>query len=354
VYKSRVCGIDMAQARKVPTQVSTGADTCGRINRGCDWDMRPATRGIFLLDWWFYASSELADAFGRIWYDFENNTAALKRELVTAEKVRGASEQASPMAGVWIFGHLYWGWHIFKTLRAPVSWAPLTQGQHVLARTASTSPQKCYPTAAQLEYGAASARYASAAPTPLKLPPTFELANPASNRAQRGGRRAGAQGRLDEAPRRVNYSMAAEHFDAGGPPLARACTHAALSIDRSFKCPGASIACEGTEGVDALSAAAAAGRYLETTKDWSRVVKGCAAYGLRGASLGGAPCAEGLKALWACVRAVTNVSTSNCTSLLVKRGRANAFRAPEIVDQARLAEARHQAESRRAWSTRPS
>ena len=85
-----------------------------------------------------------------------------------------------------------------------------------------------------------------------------------------------------------------------------------------------------------------AGRFIETTKNWNQVVKGCAPYGGGVArsggssgsedngkgSLGGAACAEALKALWVCLREASaiNTSFSNCTTnLLVRRSRAYAF-----------------------------
>jgi len=235
----------------------------------------------------------------------------------------------------------YWGLHIFKTLKAPIDWAPFSVGQdHALARISTTKPLSCYPTAAQLEYGAHPARGPGQRAQPLRLPPTFELANPSSGRVVHALRRSAAHAsawlNLVPAAHAPNYSFASVHFGEEGPPLARACRQPTLSIDRNFKCPGTSLACEGTEMADPLSLAATAGRMLETTKDWSRAVKGCPAFGSGTGSLGGEPCAQALKELWSCLRVVANISESNnCTSLLVKRTRAHAF-LPGGVKEVRL------------------
>jgi len=302
-YKARVCGVPESAGRKIKTRVSTAAQSCGRINRGCDWDQMSSTRGIFLLDWWFLGSSELADSFGQIWNDFENLTVAVKQELIT-EKKRQGSIGGSSLAGIWIFGHVYWGLHIFKTMRAPVDWAPLHVGSdHTLSRMATSAPHSCIPSAAQLRYGATGATFSdragprNAKPRLLELPPTFELESgqPASARRDR--------------PHQLNFTDAALHFGTGGSPLARACRQPGMSINRGFHCPGASVACESGPGTHLT--ALAAGRFIETTKNWNQVVKGCAPYGGSVArsggsgdskdtgrgSLGGAACAEGLEAL---------------------------------------------------------
>ena len=322
-YKAGVCGLNDNYGRKIKTQVSTAAQSCGRINRGCDWDQRPSARGIFLLDWWFLGSSELADGFGRIWNDFENLTVAIKTEIIT-EKKRLSATKGLPLAGIWLFGHLYWGLHIFKTMRAPVDWAPLSVGiDHTLSRMASSHPHGCVPSAAQLKYGPTGV--ASLA-TPLKLPPTFELESGQPVSASRNH------------PHQLNFTDAALHFGTGGSPLARACRKPGMSIGRGFHCPGSSPACQGAEGVGVHPAA---GQFIEMTKNWNQVVKGCAPYGGgvarsgRGGggenngvgSLGGAACAEGMKALWVCLRTSTasNISSSNCTSLLVRRSQAYVF-----------------------------
>ena len=327
-YKARVCGVPESAARKIKTRVSTAAQSCGRINRGCDWDQMPSTRGIFLLDWWFLGSSELADGFGQIWNDFENLTVAVKQELVT-EKKRQSSVGGSSLAGIWIFGHVYWGLHIFKTMRAPVDWAPLHVGSdHTLSRMATSTPHSCIPSAAQLRYGATGATFRDGAGprhAKLKLPPTFAL----------DGQPAGG-----DHPHQLNFTEAALHFGTGGSPLARACRQPGMSINRGFHCPGSSAACESGPGTHVT--ALAAGRFIETTKNWNQVVKGCAPYGGSVArsggsgdskdtgrgSLGGAACAEGLEALWSCLREASaiNTSFSNCTeNLLVRRSRAYAF-----------------------------
>jgi hypothetical protein len=330
-YKARVCGVNERVGRKIKTQISPAAQSCGRSNRGCDWDQMPGTRGIFLLDWWFLGSSELADGFGQIWNDFENLTLAVKTELITEKKRRGATMGQS-LAGIWIFGHLYWGLHIFKTMRAPVDWAPLNIGiDHTLSRMATSEPHGCIPSPAQLRYGATGVTPRDGVgpgqwkPRLLKLPPTFELQSGQPASASR------------DHPHQLNFTDAALHFGTGGSPLARACHQPGMSINRGFQCPGASVACESGPGMHLT--ALAAGRFIETTKNWNQVVKGCAPYGGDVArsggsedngkgSLGGASCAEGLKALWVCLREASaiNTSFSNCTTnLLVRRSRAYAF-----------------------------
>ena len=330
-YKARVCGVNERDGRKIKTQISTAAQSCGRTNRGCDWDQMPSTRGIFLLDWWFLGSSELADGFGQIWNDFENLTVAVKTELITKKKRLGATMGQS-LAGIWLFGHLYWGLHIFKTMRAPVDWAPLNIGiDHTLSRMATSAPHGCIPSAAQLRYGATGIASRDGVgpvqwkPRLLKLPPTFELASgqPASDH-----------------PHQLNFTEAALHFGTGGSPLARACRQPGMSINRGFHCPGPSVACE--TGLGMHLTALTAGRFIETTKNWNQVVKGCAPYGGGVArsggssgseedgkgSLGGAACAEALKGLWVCLREASaiNTSFSNCTTnLLVRRSHAHAF-----------------------------
>tara|TARA_B100000795_G_scaffold264355_1_gene244755 strand:- start:93 stop:1910 length:1818 start_codon:yes stop_codon:yes gene_type:complete len=338
-YKARVCGVNERDGRKIKTQISTAAQACGRSNRGCDWDQMPSTRGIFLLDWWFLSSSELADGFGQIWNDFENLTVAVKTELVTEKKRRGATMGQS-LAGIWIFGHLYWGLHIFKTMRAPVDWAPLAIGiDHTISRMATSAPHGCIPSAAQLRYGATGVSSGTRdgigpgqwKPRLLKLPPSFELES---------GQPASTDSASRIPPDQFNFTEAALHFGAGGSPLARACRQPGMSINRGFHCPGPSVACESGPGMHLT--ALAAGRFIETTKNWNQVVKGCAPYGggvaRSGGSggsedtgrghLGGAACAEGLKALWVCLREASaiNTSFSNCTTnLLVRRSRAYAF-----------------------------
>ena len=313
-YKASVCGVRVHDAHKIKTMVSTAAQSCGRSNRGCDWDQRRSSRGLFLLDWWFVSSSELADCFGRIWNDFENLTVAIKTEIVT-EKKRLAATGPSPLAGIWLFGHLYWGLHIFTKMRAPVDWAPLSIGIHFnLVRMATSQPHECIPTAAQFKYGATGA--ASRAKL-LNPPPTFELESGQPASASR------------DHPHQPNFTEAALLFGTSGSPLARACRRPGLSIDRSFRCPGTSAACQGTEATDVHSTALTAGRFIETTKNMNQVVKGCAPYGYGRGSLGSAACAEGLRALWVCMRAVRNMSFSNCSSLLVRRKKAKEFLSPQ-------------------------
>ena len=300
-FKAAVCGMTQQTARRVATEVSAGAESCGKVNRGCDWDMRPGTRGLYLLDWWFLASSELADGFGRIWAGFENMTALIKTELVTEKKRSGAAaRQASPLAGIWLFGHLYWGLHVFRTLRSNVQWAPLTMGvDYTLARMAKNEPVKCLPTAPQIAYGALSRSIA-----PLKVPPAF----------------------LPDGDTRPNFTDQAKHIVSHGvSPLVHACRHNSFGTGRIFKCPGTSAACKGREVADPRGTAATAGRFLEATKTLGHV-SGCLRTGAH--SLGGDACALALAALWRCMRLAS--ASANCSNLLVPRDRV-AVAEPKIL-----------------------
>ena len=315
-YKARVCGVDdkTVVKRSAPTKVSTGAASCGKANRGCDWDMRPGTRGLFLVDWWFLSSSALADGFGRAWDGFENATATVKNELVSADKVKNAGPRGHILAGIWTFGHFYWGLQIVRNMQAPVDWAPLTMGnEYTLVRMAkdASSELKCHPTAEQLMYGAAKpvgfSRMAARVRQRLVVPPTFEL--------------AAAPGNGSHAPQ---FSDEMRRIGLGAPgspqesPLVRSCRaqNRAFATGRIFMCPGSSRACAAQQRIAAAgempggSVAVTAGLYLETTKDWFTVARGCPVYG--SGSLGGAQCVRGLRGLWTCLRA--SPSADNCTS----------------------------------------
>ena len=302
-FKAAVCGLTRQEAHKVSTQVSAGAASCGKINRGCDWDLQPGTRGLFLHDWWFLSSSELADGFGGIWAGFENMTAVIKTELVTEQKRLAASKPASsPFGGIWLFGHLFWGLQILRTLKSRVEWARLSVGiDYTLARMAQTAPVKCWPTAAQVANGALSQ-----AGTPVQVPRAF---SPVEKGA---GANEAINGDTTLPP---SFTDEAKHVVPDGvSPLVHACRIPAFGTGRAFKCPGTSAACKGRRVADPGGTAATAGRFLEATKKLGHVL-GCQPSGAY--SIGGHACARALAALWGCMRLAS--SSENCSKLLSPR-----------------------------------
>ena len=109
-----------------PTLVPTGTQECPSRSRGCDWDFTPMARGLFVLDWFFVASSSAADAFSTLDLDgFYNMTTFVREELVSAPKVRAATGPIG-REGVWIFSHLYWAHWMMRHLRADIGWLPVS------------------------------------------------------------------------------------------------------------------------------------------------------------------------------------------------------------------------------------
>ena len=244
-FKYEACGGGKPQ----PSLVPPPAARCGASSRQCYADQQPGARGFFLLDWWLVGPSNLMDGFGEMGDRFDVLTEEVLRLAVTREKVEGArAAGAKPKAGVWIFGHHYWGLTILHGLNATIGWMPVHMGpDYTLARFLGRS-KAIDPT--PLGGGCTP-------PASLMTETTWRRAAgpegvPTPGFAVRPPKPADAPWLEPTPPRRV--PLLAEALVAGGAagrpsPLAGACRGGgAFQNSRTFLCPFAARACAKTAG----------------------------------------------------------------------------------------------------------
>ena len=123
-YMEEVCGIASGPSRpQIHTRVAPSATSCVDF-RGCFFDMAPIARGFFVYDMWFLSSSALSDEFATAYDSFAADQQTIKAEFWTA---LGRNWSRGSYAGRWrhIFGHFFWGLHLFRRMKAAVAWAAL-------------------------------------------------------------------------------------------------------------------------------------------------------------------------------------------------------------------------------------
>lgn len=75
-----------------------GAEQCGHPHRSCQWDLAPATRGLFVLDWFFASSSRNADRFATLTAaDFYNMTEDFRENLGVSRPMLSPCSPLSPL-----------------------------------------------------------------------------------------------------------------------------------------------------------------------------------------------------------------------------------------------------------------
>eukprot|EP00966_Prymnesium_polylepis_P232917 5386970-Prymnesium_polylepis.1 len=103
-------------------------------------------RATFFPDWWFVASSELADGFASAFDHYYNMTQIVVHELHKPFVLNQTVQRSPGWKGLYLFGHWYWALHIMRHLRANVSWAPLEiPREFALVRTVPRGVRSCQP-----------------------------------------------------------------------------------------------------------------------------------------------------------------------------------------------------------------
>ena len=263
-YAAQVCGVARTRAE---VTVPTHARRCV-IHRACAADLTPHARDFFVMDMWFLTSSTLADEFATAVESFDHYRGVVESEFLSP---RALNRSMRTYPGHWphIFGHFFFGLHLFRGMRGtPVGWAPLEyRHEYSLARVPQV--RHCRPSRAQLLLD-----------------------------AQTGGALVVPLGFLANA----TQTLPLVH-DAGSTPVATTCRvnpaflQPPFGSGRAFVCPIASPACERNR------LATSASRFYNLTSSTHERRTGRRPWSLADCDRqsSGAACAHTLHALWACV-----------------------------------------------------
>tara|TARA_B110001452_G_scaffold41582_1_gene31858 strand:+ start:489 stop:2003 length:1515 start_codon:yes stop_codon:yes gene_type:complete len=295
-YMQEVCGT----ARQIHTLVPPSATSCADF-RGCFFDLSPIARGFFVYDMWFLSSSALADDFATAYDSFATDQDTIKSEFWNAI---GRNMSLGSYAGRWrhIFGHFFWGLHLFRRMKAAVAWAALELDRDlVIVRNAGAGIHSCDPTREQLLRGVRKA-------ATLLVPPAFDASSTATAVP------------MDGPVRQL--------------PVADSCRsnpafrEAPLGGGRSFRCPMASPACADAELSAQSSVPFRAARFYNVTSGivglerprhkGSSAARGLVDCKVDSTNVLGQPaaCARALRRLWECVRLQ---SAAECRERLIVR-----------------------------------
>ena len=158
-----------------------GAEQCVHPHRSCQWDLAPATRGLFVLDWFFASSSRNADRFATLTTDdFYNMTEDFEENLGVSRPMLSPCSPLSPLPSppaettgprvgrravsetkrqvlrrnpnarpFYLFGHTYWGQWMMHHLHQRINWLPLSLANfHRVGNLPNSS--SCQPTPSRL------------------------------------------------------------------------------------------------------------------------------------------------------------------------------------------------------------
>ena len=286
-YATQVCGVARTRAE---VTVPTLSRRC-MLHRTCQADLTPRARDFFVMDMWFLTSSMLADEFATAVESFDHYRGIVESEFLSADALN-RSMRTYPGHWPHIFGHFFFGLHLFRGMRGTsVGWAPLEyRHEYSLARVPHV--QYCRPSRAQLLLD-----------------------------AQTGGALLVPRGFLANATQALRWRWHQQTSPlvegAGSTPVATMCRvnpaflQPPFGSGRAFVCPIASPACEPNR------LATSASRFYNLTRNtykrragrhpWSLVHCG------RQQS-SSAACARTLHALWACVHDTGQV----CEHLFIK------------------------------------